>query len=106
MGDNLIKKTENMAWWSGQDILVDKNNMHVDTLYEDIRSKALIQYFSRFVTVDMSRMAEAFNTDVKELEQELRQGRIDRAQAHPRPDLGTTVVLSRTGREGDRCRHA
>jgi len=24
MGDNLIKKSENMGWWSGQDILVEK----------------------------------------------------------------------------------
>merc|ERR1711871_575406 len=34
MGDNLIKKTENMSWWSGQDILVDKTSMHIDTLYD------------------------------------------------------------------------
>merc|ERR1719393_360679 len=34
MGDNLIKKTENMGWWSGQDILVEKTTMHIDTLYD------------------------------------------------------------------------
>merc|ERR1719267_395004 len=34
MGDNLIKKTENMSWWSGQDILVEKTTMHIDTLYD------------------------------------------------------------------------
>merc|ERR1719409_2374644 len=34
MGDNLIKKTENMSWWSGQDILVEKATMHIDTLYD------------------------------------------------------------------------
>merc|ERR1719240_2349862 len=34
MGDNLIKKTENMSWWSGQDILVEKTKLHIDTLYD------------------------------------------------------------------------
>merc|ERR1719502_2023355 len=34
MGDNLIKKTENMDWWKGQDIIVDKKPMHIDTLYD------------------------------------------------------------------------
>ena len=34
MGDNLIKKSDNMSWWSGQDILVDKETMHIDTLYD------------------------------------------------------------------------
>merc|ERR1711906_105243 len=34
MGDNLIKKTTNMAWWAGQDIVVEKKNMHIDTLYD------------------------------------------------------------------------
>jgi len=54
------------------DLLLDVHlRSHVETLYEDIRSKALIQYFSPFVTVDMTRMAEAFSTDVKSLEQEL-----------------------------------
>lgn len=34
MGDNLLKKTDNMNWWTGQDILVGKENMHIDTLYD------------------------------------------------------------------------
>jgi len=34
MGDNLIKKTENMSWWSGMDILVEKATLHIDTLYD------------------------------------------------------------------------
>merc|ERR1712022_62620 len=33
-GDNLLKKTENMSWWSGQDILVEKTKLHIDTLYD------------------------------------------------------------------------
>jgi hypothetical protein len=40
--------------------------------YEDIRCKALIQYASPFVTVDLNRMAEAFNAPLKELEDEAR----------------------------------
>ena len=54
------------------DLLLDLHlHDHVETLYADIRSKALIQYFSPFVTVDMKRMADAFNTPVMELEKEL-----------------------------------
>ena len=34
MGDNLIKKTENMGWWSGQDIMVGKEKLHINTLYD------------------------------------------------------------------------
>jgi len=54
------------------DLLLDMHlHDHVATLYTDIRSKALVQYFSPFVTVDMKRMAEAFNTPVMDLEKEL-----------------------------------
>merc|ERR1712187_178482 len=34
MGDNLNKKSENMSWWSGMDIEVEKNKFHIDTLYD------------------------------------------------------------------------
>jgi len=34
MGDNLNKKSENMTWWSGMDIDVDKKTLHIDTLYD------------------------------------------------------------------------
>merc|ERR1712070_1153316 len=34
MGDNLIKKTTNMGWWSGMDIVVEKKPLHIDTLYD------------------------------------------------------------------------
>ena len=34
MGDNLIKKSENMSWWTGQDIIVNKETLHIDTLYD------------------------------------------------------------------------
>ncbi|KAI2585799.1 GPS1 isoform 8, partial [Pan troglodytes] len=38
-----------------------------------IRNRALIQYFSPYVSADMHRMAAAFNTTVAALEDELTQ---------------------------------
>mmetsp|Transcript_40929 Transcript_40929/g.112545 ORF Transcript_40929/g.112545 Transcript_40929/m.112545 type:complete len:478 (-) Transcript_40929:468-1901(-) len=34
MGDNLNKKSTNMAWWAGADVEVEKKKYHVDTLYD------------------------------------------------------------------------
>jgi len=44
---------------------------HVEGLYQKIRNKALIQYFSPFISVDLNTMAGAFNTNVPGLEKEL-----------------------------------
>jgi len=44
---------------------------HVEKLYEKIRNKALIQYFSPFVSIDLRLMASSFNTTIPALEQEL-----------------------------------
>lgn len=44
---------------------------HVETLYDQIRSKALIQYTHPFVSVDLHMMANAFKTSVAGLEKEL-----------------------------------
>uniref|UniRef100_A0A672FVI2 COP9 signalosome complex subunit 1 n=1 Tax=Salarias fasciatus TaxID=181472 RepID=A0A672FVI2_SALFA len=46
---------------------------HVKTLYSQIRNRALIQYFSPYVSADMTKMAQAFNTTVAALEDELTQ---------------------------------
>eukprot|EP00079_Xenopus_tropicalis_P027608 XP_012821921.1 PREDICTED: COP9 signalosome complex subunit 1 isoform X1 [Xenopus tropicalis] len=46
---------------------------HVRTLYTQIRNRALIQYFSPYVSADMFKMATAFNTTVSALEDELTQ---------------------------------
>ncbi|XP_037771080.1 COP9 signalosome complex subunit 1 isoform X1 [Chelonia mydas] len=46
---------------------------HVRTLYTQIRNRALIQYFSPYVSADMRKMATAFNTTVAALEDELTQ---------------------------------
>merc|ERR1711920_1207784 len=34
MGDNLLKKSDNMTWWKGFDVLVGKETIHVDTVYD------------------------------------------------------------------------
>merc|ERR1712195_328515 len=33
VGDNLIKKSANMAWWTGMDVAVGKETLHLETLY-------------------------------------------------------------------------
>ena len=54
------------------DVLLDVHlHAHVRQLYADVRSKALVQYFSPFLTVDMRQMAEAFHTSVDDLEEEI-----------------------------------
>jgi COP9 signalosome complex subunit 1 len=55
-----------------QDLLLDLHlSEHVASLYTKIRNKAIVQYFSPFVSVDLNVMAKAFNTDVPALEAEL-----------------------------------
>ncbi|KAJ3129946.1 hypothetical protein HK098_007212 [Nowakowskiella sp. JEL0407] len=54
------------------DLLLDMFlHNHVDVLYENIRKKALVQYFSPFSSVDMNKMAKSFNTTVSQLEAEI-----------------------------------
>ncbi|KAL4443320.1 hypothetical protein ABPG75_011057 [Micractinium tetrahymenae] len=39
MGDNLIKKSEKMAWWSGADVIAtDGQKVHIDTLLEGLNN--------------------------------------------------------------------
>ncbi|KAI8825606.1 26S proteasome subunit RPN7-domain-containing protein [Fimicolochytrium jonesii] len=44
---------------------------HVDLIYQNIRKKALVQYFQPFLSVDMHKMSRSFSTSVTELEREL-----------------------------------
>jgi len=54
------------------DLLLDLHlHDHVTSLYQQIRSRALVQYFSPFISVDLKTMATAFNTDIAGLEKEL-----------------------------------
>merc|ERR1712085_214085 len=34
MGDNLLKKSEKMTWWTGVDVDYGKETIHIDTVYD------------------------------------------------------------------------
>merc|ERR1719409_2224184 len=34
MGDNLLKKSTNMDWWKGMDVPIEKEVIHIETLYD------------------------------------------------------------------------
>uniref|UniRef100_A0A7S0ZEN4 Tr-type G domain-containing protein n=1 Tax=Timspurckia oligopyrenoides TaxID=708627 RepID=A0A7S0ZEN4_9RHOD len=34
VGDNLIKKSDKMPWWSGTDVTIGKEQIHIETLYD------------------------------------------------------------------------
>ncbi|KXS17797.1 FUSCA protein FUS6 [Gonapodya prolifera JEL478] len=54
------------------DLLLDVYlHTHVDAIYQNIRKKALVQYLSPFLSVNMATMASAFNTTINLLEPEL-----------------------------------
>jgi len=44
---------------------------HINTLYDRVRSKALVQYFSPYTSVDLNKMAFAFQVTLEDLEKEL-----------------------------------
>jgi len=77
------------------DLLLDLHlHDHVEQLYTDVRSKALIQYFSPFVTVNMRLMATAFNVEIDALEKELAQ-LIMKGQIPARIDSQAKVLHAR-----------
>jgi COP9 signalosome complex subunit 1 len=65
---------------------------HVNTLYLQIRNRALIQYFSPYLSADMRRMATAFNRTVSALEDELMQLILD-GQIQARIDSHNKVTI-------------
>lgn len=65
---------------------------HVNVLYTQIRNRALIQYFSPYLSADMRRMATAFNRTVSELEDELMQLILD-GQIQARIDSHNKVSI-------------
>ena len=67
---------------------------HVNTLYSKIRNRALIQYFSPYVSADMGKMAESFNTTVPALEDELTQLILD-DQIQARIDSHNKILFAR-----------
>lgn len=88
---------------------------HVETLYDQIRHKALIQYTLPFVSVDLNMMANAFKTTVVGIEKEL-EALITDNQIQARIDSHNKILYARhadqrnatfqrvleTGREFDR----
>ncbi|XP_062513626.1 COP9 signalosome complex subunit 1-like [Corticium candelabrum] len=48
-------------------------SQHLGKLYSLVRSKAMVQYFSPYLSADMRKMAVAFNSSVSDLEDELTQ---------------------------------
>ncbi|XP_021748088.1 COP9 signalosome complex subunit 1-like [Chenopodium quinoa] len=67
---------------------------HVETLYQDIRHKALIQYTLPFVSVDLNMMANAFKTSVSGLQKEL-EALITSNQIQARIDSHNKILYAR-----------
>lgn len=67
---------------------------HVEKLYSQIRNRALIQYFSPYVSADLHKMAASFNTTVPLLEDELTQLILD-GQISARIDSRAKVLHAR-----------
>lgn len=67
---------------------------HVETLYNDIRHKALIQYTLPFVSVDLNMMANAFKTSVAGLQKEL-EALITNNQIQARIDSHNKILYAR-----------
>lgn len=67
---------------------------HVSNLYTQIRSRALIQYFSPYLSADMVKMASAFNRSVPELENEIMQLILD-GQIQARIDSHNKILYAR-----------
>ncbi|KAK9103396.1 hypothetical protein Sjap_020650 [Stephania japonica] len=67
---------------------------HVETLYSEIRHKALIQYTHPFLSVDLHMMASAFKTSVAGLEKEL-EALITENQIQARIDSHNKILYAR-----------
>uniref|UniRef100_A0A336L7P9 CSON004563 protein n=1 Tax=Culicoides sonorensis TaxID=179676 RepID=A0A336L7P9_CULSO len=67
---------------------------HVNNLYTKIRNRALIQYFSPYLSADMNKMALAFNRTVPALENELMQLILD-GQIQARIDSHNKILYAK-----------
>ncbi|KAJ3663515.1 hypothetical protein Zmor_007770 [Zophobas morio] len=67
---------------------------HINTLYTQIRNRALIQYFSPYLSADMHKMAIAFNRTVPALEDELMQLILD-GQIQARIDSHNKILFAK-----------
>lgn len=66
---------------------------HLDTLMAQIRARAMVEYFSPYVSVDMVRMAEVFDTKLESFEKELRR-LIVKGKIEARIDSQTKIMYS------------
>lgn len=62
---------EIMDKWKNDYLLDLHLHSHIEALYTNIRKKALVQFTSPFLTVDLTKMAKSFSTTVPALEKEL-----------------------------------
>ncbi|KAG0488555.1 hypothetical protein HPP92_007366 [Vanilla planifolia] len=67
---------------------------HVETLYDEIRHKAIIQYTHPFISVDLPTMASAFKTSVTGLQKEL-EALITENQIQARIDSHNKILYAR-----------
>ncbi|KAH9604075.1 hypothetical protein KSS87_010415 [Heliosperma pusillum] len=67
---------------------------HVESLYKEIRHKALIQYTLPFVSLDLNMMANAFKTSVSDLQKEL-ETLITNNQIQARIDSHNKILYAR-----------
>lgn len=67
---------------------------HIAGLYTQIRNRALIQYFSPYLSADMVKMAAAFNRSVPELENEVMQLILD-GQIQARIDSHNKILYAK-----------
>lgn len=67
---------------------------HINNLYTQIRNRALIQYFSPYLSADMKKMATAFNRTVNALEDELMQLILD-GQIQARIDSHNKILYAK-----------
>lgn len=67
---------------------------HVNKLYTQIRNRALIQYFSPYLSADMRKMSEAFNCSVPALENEIMQLILD-GQIQARIDSHNKILYAK-----------
>lgn len=67
---------------------------HINNLYTQIRNRALIQYFSPYLSADMRKMATSFNRTVNALEDELMQLILD-GQIQARIDSHNKILFAK-----------
>ncbi|KAG0311114.1 cop9 signalosome complex subunit [Linnemannia gamsii] len=68
---NYVLCLDIMDKWKNDYLLDLHLHSHIEALYTNIRKKALVQFTSPFLTVDLTKMAKSFSTTVPALEKEL-----------------------------------